>query len=223
MWKPCIFVAGRLKQFFCSKNLDIRHFCRKKHNIRILRIKSWENLLMRTSRKLCRPADSLTDTTSRAKKEYLPGLPWIGSFINLFNDQLKYLVANPVQTNILNIRWSYLGPTYSVLATWTEEHWGRTLGTHGGGRGRSWQGKKNTFENCPWFSLFWFRPGIYRNMWKLDKEGNLTKICQGLAHCSAGGCDDVKKIVETVTMKRVSCLPACSEGTRCNLCRFIRK
>ena len=34
---------------FCSKNLDLRHFCREKHNIRVLRIKFWENLLVRTA------------------------------------------------------------------------------------------------------------------------------------------------------------------------------
>ena len=73
--------------------------------------------------------------------------------------------------------------------------------------------------------LIHFRPGIYRNMWKLDKEGNMTKTCQGLAHCA--NCEDVKKVVDTVSMKRVSCmpycLPNCSEGTRCALCFYIRK
>ena len=74
--------------------------------------------------------------------------------------------------------------------------------------------------------LIHFRPGIYRNMWKLDKDGNMTKTCQGLAHCA--NCDDVKKVVETVSMKRVSCMPwclssTCSEGARCALCFYIRK
>ena len=47
VWKPCIFVAGRLNTFFCSINIELRHFCckcREKHNIRVLRIKFWGNL-----------------------------------------------------------------------------------------------------------------------------------------------------------------------------------
>merc|ERR1711934_40338 len=37
------------------------------------------------------------------------------------------------------------------------------------------------------------RPGIYQQMWKLDKEGNLTSIRQGHAYCSH--CDGVKQLV----------------------------
>ena len=63
-----------------------------------------------------------------------------------------------VQSNILDIRCSNLAPNYSALATWMGEHWGKTLGTHGGRWGRRWQGKKNYFGNRPWvFYLFFFQ------------------------------------------------------------------
>ena len=51
------------KQLFCSKNLDLRHICREcreNHNIRVSRTKFWENLLMRTSRKLWHPVHMYT-------------------------------------------------------------------------------------------------------------------------------------------------------------------
>ena len=57
--KKCTFVAERLKTAVLLQNLDLRHFCREcreKHNIRVSRTKFWENLLMRTSRKLWQPA-----------------------------------------------------------------------------------------------------------------------------------------------------------------------
>ena len=56
--KKCTFVAERLKTAVLLQNLDLRHFCREcreKHNIRVSRTKFWENLLMRTSRKLWQP------------------------------------------------------------------------------------------------------------------------------------------------------------------------
>ena len=51
--KQCIFVAGRLEKLFCAKNFDVCHFSREKHKIHVSRRIFWENLLMRTSRKLC--------------------------------------------------------------------------------------------------------------------------------------------------------------------------
>ena len=58
--KKCTFLAERLKTAVLLQNLDLRHFChecREKHNIRVSRTKFWENLLMRTSRKLWHPGD----------------------------------------------------------------------------------------------------------------------------------------------------------------------
>ena len=52
------FWGLRTVELFCSKNLDLRHFChecREKHSIRVSRIRFWEKLLMRTSRKVCNP------------------------------------------------------------------------------------------------------------------------------------------------------------------------
>ena len=42
---------------------------------------------------------------------------------------------------------------------------------------------------------------MYRQMWKLDKEGNYTSIRQGHAYCNL--CKDVKQVVETVLAERV--------------------
>ena len=113
-------------------------------------------------------------------------------------------ISSSVQSNILNInRWPHLALTCSVLATWMGELWGKTLITHGWGRGRRWQGKKSCLERYSWFSLslFWSRPGIYQLAWKLDKEGNLVNTRQGLARCRH--CDDIKEVVETVLTTRV--------------------
>ena len=115
-----------------------------------------------------------------------------------------------MQSNIFNIiswpflvSWSFLAPNYSVLATWMGEHWGKTLGTHGGGRGRRWQGKNDYFEKkYSWFPLFWFRPGMFRQMWKLDKEDNLVSIRQGLYYCPL--CKGVKQTVDTALAERVT-------------------
>ena len=124
-----------------------------------------------------------------------------------------------VQSNILIIiRGSYLATNGWELAPWMGEHWGKTLATHGWGRGRRWKGRtKNHFQNCPWFFsfflrasliatsvfdvLFRFRLGIYRLTWKLDKDGNLENTRQGLAYCAY--CKDVKEVVETVLTERV--------------------
>ena len=39
-------------------------------------------------------------------------------------------------------------------------------------------------------------------MWKLDREGNLTSIRQGLRYCAH--CEQVKEVVETVLTERVA-------------------
>ena len=51
------------------------------------------------------------------------------------------------------------------------------------------------------FICFFFRQGISRLMWKLDKKGNLASIHEGLVYCAH--CEDVKNVVETVLTKRV--------------------
>ena len=45
------------------------------------------------------------------------------------------------------------------------------------------------------------RPGIYRLVWKLDKEGNLESTHEGLVYCAH--CEDVKEVFETVLTKKV--------------------
>ena len=42
---------------------------------------------------------------------------------------------------------------------------------------------------------------MHRQIWKLDKEGNLTSIRQGLRYCAH--CEEVKEVVDTVLSKRL--------------------
>ena len=63
-----------------------------------------------------------------------------------------------------------------------------------------------TLRQDTWYSWrrrYWeaARPGMYRQMWKLDKEGNFTSIRQALIHCPQ--CEEVKQIVQTVLTERV--------------------
>ena len=70
------------------------HFCRKcreKHNLCVLRIKFWENLLMRTIRKLCRP---VLQTLCDLHKMYNP--------VNDFHGVSTHLVCSFTKQVILH-------------------------------------------------------------------------------------------------------------------------
>ena len=42
---------------------------------------------------------------------------------------------------------------------------------------------------------------MFRQIWRLDKEGNLISIYQGLRYCLH--CEEVKEVVDTVLSKRL--------------------
>ena len=77
-----------------------------------------------------------------ALKKYI--WDYLGIFPNEFLPEIhQSLRVQVFEMPSLHIRWSYLAPPYTVSATWMGELWGKTLGTHGKGQGRRWQGKKN--------------------------------------------------------------------------------
>lgn len=78
---------------FALKNLELRHFYREKHNIRTLRIKFWENLLVRTSRKLCQPEPCQIYFNSKSNN-HTPGCTiWLNTLMRSMKRNAKKYIA----------------------------------------------------------------------------------------------------------------------------------